>query len=198
MIVSKKMKVISTAAIAIVTAVTIACANISNTKIGATSNSDNWQKKYPKVFSNAGYARLIESSVMKVHQLTESQQRSVSITNKLGIYDPVLKYLLTNVSNESMLYAAIRFAQVNEEIYLSETTESTIYFANQSFIPLHCMNYFSNNHAKSIYMPLAKIYKSNAFYSDRIARTESMLNLKILGIDKSKEELDKICDLGGY
>lgn len=195
--VSNKMKIISVLAICVVAVVTIACATVSK-PIDEPSSREQWQQKYPQVFSNVGgYQKLFESNISNINNKAESN--NALITNKLGIYDKSLDYIITTLSqNPNLLYATIRLAQINEKMYLSMTTESAIFYANQAFVPLHCMNYFSNNKAKSIYMPLINIYMANAFYKKQIKNSESLLNLKILGTDKTKFELDQICVNGAY
>ena len=47
------------AAITIAAIVTIACANVSN-PTDEPSSTQQWQKKYPQIFSNVGYSKLIE------------------------------------------------------------------------------------------------------------------------------------------
>ena len=195
--VSNKMKIISMAAITIAAIVTIACANVSN-PTNEPSSTQQWQKKYPQVFSNVGgYQKLFKSNISSINNKAESN--NALITNQLGIYDKSLDYIITTLSqNPNLLYATIRLAQINEKMYLSMTTESAVFYANQAFVPLHCMNYFSKYKAKSIYMPLINIYMANAFYKKQINNSESLLNLKILGTDKTKFELDQICVNGAY
>lgn len=194
---SNKMKVISALAIGIATIVTTACANVNNSATDPKS-SEQWQQKYPQVFNNVGYSKLIESAEIKSKKISESEQKMVSVTNKFGIYDPVLQYLITHISNESMLYASIRFQQYNQLMYMSDSVESAVYYARQGNLPLHCMDIISITETSKTIKNISQIMDSDAFYKDRITQTENRLNLKFIGSNITYSQMDILCKTGNY
>ena len=184
--------------ISFIAVVVMACAEMKCTE--SSSDKLNWQQKYSAVFNNVGYQKLYESgSIIKGKAADPKNKLRSLVTNPFGIYDTALTYIFTRLPDKpQLLYATLRLTQINEKMYLAESAESAVYYANQAFIPLHCMNYFSNYEAKSIYGPIEKIYMQNSFYKERIQQTENKLDLKILGINKSKQELDMLCESGAY
>jgi hypothetical protein len=195
--VSNKMKIISMVAITITAIVTIACATVSNPN-DEPSSIEQWQQKYPQVFNNVGYSKLIESAEIKSKKIAELEQKIVSVTNKFGIYDPVLQYLITHISNESMLYASIRFQQYNELMYMSDSVESAVYYAREGNLPLHCMDIISIAETSKTIKNISQIMDADAFYRARITQTENRLNLKLIGPNMPYSRMDTFCKTGNY
>lgn len=190
------MKFILVLAIGLVAVVTIACANVNN-PTDEPSSTQQWQKNHPQVFSNVGsYQKLFESNTSIIKNKTESNQ--VLITNQFGIYDAVLTYLIETISNESMLYASIKFEQLNEKMYFSDSTESAVYYAREGNLPLNCMALINSREERKILKETRKILMANQTYKTAIEKNQSRLNLHIIGSNLPYDKMDKICQTGNY
>ncbi len=78
---------------------------------GVNINNKKWEKRYPQVFNNSDYNKLIESDgiLNKLKNNPESlQELQGKITNEFGIRDDILEYILSLNLNTQANYAIIQ------------------------------------------------------------------------------------------
>ncbi|MBX9866713.1 MAG: hypothetical protein K2Y14_07330 [Burkholderiales bacterium] len=200
--VSNKMKIISMAAITIAAIVTIACANVSN-PTDEPSSTQQWQKKYPQIFSNVGYSKLIESQgkLSQYQNKSESTQELIgTITNQFGIRDDILNFTLNYFqSNESATYAAIRFLQNDMNVFMATNVDTAVLYQNKNTLYIHCLMNIIDVYTANKYVNKIEYLKTNTparmLQENKI---KTYLNLKILGNTITTQNMDKICEQGNY
>jgi hypothetical protein len=135
----KKAAIIAGGLLAIFLTVFYVISEINSTpKIPNTISQ--WRSKYPSVFSNSIYIKLIDPQPYKIN---ESQvELSSAATNPFGVRDDVLEYVFTfiNESNYQGRLAAIKRAKLDQsEIGI---TDSAVLNAieNQASAAVYCLN----------------------------------------------------------
>jgi hypothetical protein len=118
--VSRKMKILSSISIVIISVVAYACANLNNNGANVATHQSiaQWKTKAPQLFNNVGYSKLIESSTQLNKNMSESQAELIgTITNPFGIRDDILDYILANIpeSNIRSRIAAIKMVYYDQE-----------------------------------------------------------------------------------
>lgn len=129
--------------------------NLNNTE---SQQQVQWQKKYPQLLNNVGYAQLSESSTAPKNP---SAQGLIGIsTNEFGIRDDVLKLILTSIpeSDNRSTIAAIKMVQYDEQqIGVTDDKEMNL-IANKASAASSCIT-----------IPMLERYKFGQKY-DQIIR----------------------------
>ena len=116
---------------------------------GVSIDNHKWETKFPKVFNNSGYSKLIESKEIleQFKNNPESlQELQGKITNEFGIRDDILEYILSLNLDENSSKALIKMSQYdNAMYYLSKNDKEANIWANKGALAMRCVFYFLND-----------------------------------------------------
>ena len=196
--VSRRMKIIS--GIALITGVMalIACSSVSTPSQPQTASQ--WEQKYPEVFNNAGYSKLIESASLKNSQSNLSESYLAlrgTVTNPFGIRDDVLDYTLNYFQgNESAIIYGIKLSQVITNLFLSNNNQSAKYYYNETFIMSWCVWHATSLPIKITYVEhIDKILRNTPERDQQFNKVEKLLSGGIYGYgDLTDLEISKKCN----
>ncbi len=200
---SKKMKIISMVAIGMAAILTIACANVSSSTIEPTS-TQQWQKKYPQVFSKVGYSKLIESQgkLSQYQNIPESTQELIgTITNQFGIRDDVLSFTFNYFQgNESATIVAIKLAQIMTNLYLTNNQKDARNYYDQMFVAGWCLWHVLTVQDKIRYTRTVEKYISDTpARKEQSDKVDGLLSGGIYGYgNRTNADLKNICNKGNY
>ena len=169
---------------------------------GVNIDNQKWEKRYPQVFNNSGYNKLIESNSIlnKLKNNPESLQKlQGKITNEFGIRDDILEYILSlNLNNEFVNIAAIKYAQGINLIYYSDLNfnEKQKIDNNLSLI-LTCLTLFTKNY--NIYDRINQYYSDNGVRKSYIENFDNhYFAYKVIGSGLSFVDEKEKCKKGDY
>ena len=184
------MKTVSILSIAVVGVAALACANLSNNN--ATTGVDvspqttaKWQKKAPQLFNNAGYSRLIESSVQLNKRVSESQAGLIGIiTNPFGIRDDTLNYILVNIpeNNVNSRIAAIKMAYYDQQMIGVTDDNKLNQLANKVSAGIDCLNLPMLKQSKFV-EEYGNLVRNSSARITEYNRIEHLLNGHVISAD---------------
>lgn len=168
-----------------------------------------WENKYPQVFTNVGYSKLVTAGKIELKEeiktdkeLTLKEQVIGAITNKFGIGDDMLAYIMKTIpaTNESAVYAAIRFAQLRQKVFLSENQEDAIMNMKKAGIGVDCLDTIYGTRLTHRFIKEADQLMTNT--SLRLAQEYKVRNFlawQLIGNpDLSMQDENKMCINGDY
>lgn len=179
----------------------------NNENIVIPHSEKEWSNKYPQIFANAGYNKLAtlgtveeESEIKTIKELTLTEKVIGPISNKFGIGDDMLAYIMKTIpaSNESAVYAAIRLAQLNQTLILSETQEEALINVKKMDVSVHCLDK-SLDYTNPFIKNAGKLMTNTPDRKKQDQKISSFLAWQMIGIpDLSVQQLDKMCLSGDY
>ena len=194
------MKIIS--GIALITGVMalIACSSVSTPSQPQTASQ--WEQKYPEVFNNAGYSKLIKSASLKNSQSNLSESYLAlrgTVTNTFGIRDDVLNYVITNIKkNNTSFYAALRVSQLMQQQMLESTPEKVLNISQNMFIAVSCIKLPDINQETNFIRQLNYLYRNTALREQREKNIESILNGKFIDPNMTMDDIKNSCNRMDY
>ena len=167
-------------------------------------NQAQWEDKYPQVFSNVGYAKLIESApeVTQYSKLPESlQELSGKITNRFGIRDDILEFIIQKASestDERIFRAAILYAQDMQQIYYGNVgQEEAVRLSRRDSLLLGCLHDYTDNF--EITRGLSKRMRDSKPRNQHMWRLDQeYFSWQLLGSGLSSADEDKFCKEGVF
>lgn len=159
-----------------------------------------WDKKYPSVFKNVRYSKLIESKgILEAYENSPESLQILrgKITNEFGIRDDILEYILSLNLSESNNYAIVKFSQIATIIYFQakNKTEATSY----SQILVQSLFCFKSNNWLKISQKIDSMMRDTKERNKRMWWVDNhYFAYQALGTGLSGVEEGEICEKGNY
>lgn len=206
---SRKNKLRMLIGLVIVGAIAAAGLTTCATKITSTSKAipkteQQWEAKYPQVFSNVGYAKLIESApeINQYSKLPESlQELSGTITNKFGIRDDILDFIIkksAESTDERIFRAAILYAQSRQKIYYGNVTqEEALKLVRHASLLGGCLRGYTNDF--TVTDGINKRMRDDRWRDNHMREiSHKYFSWQLLGSGLSTAEKKAICNKGAF
>jgi hypothetical protein len=171
---------------------------------GVNIDNQKWEKRYPQVFNNSGYNKLIESDgiLNKLKNNPESLQKlQGKITNEFGIRDDILEYILSLNLNTQANYAAIRMAQSEYLSYFFSNDKITVNnLANKEMLSSFClMNFVGFNYMHKIHSEIDTKLRNTKERNERMWWVDNnYLGYHVIGTGLSTADEKEKCKRGDY
>ena len=148
-----------------------------------------WNHKYPSVFNNSKYTKLIDQTP---RELNELQTELIGIsTNQFGVRDDILDYILTFIPehNYQARVAAIKRAKFDQsEIGLTDSAKLNE-IENKASAAIYCLN-LSPTEAKKFIKKYDSLLRNTIKRSEEQNRIEHLLSGYVISPDFGIENSD--------
>lgn len=148
------------------------------------------------VLSNQGFSQFVNNQTLNKH----ANKISTS-SNDFGIPRDVLIYLQQTIpSNDPQaIYAALRYAQIQENLYTATDEKNAVNYAIEQNIPLSCMvNSLGMDKVSQLTQHLNDIRYSTESGMLQMERIESYLAYKLIGPNLTINQIKLRCQEGNY
>lgn len=150
------------------------------------------------IFANTGFTKVLSD-----HKVPQKGVESLTkvFNNSFEIDPNVLIYLEKSIpaDNSKAVYAAVRYAQIQEQLYNATDASTAVKAAVSQNIPLTCLaNFLGLTQAKAIQQTLDNLRQSTTNGMSQMNQVESYLAYKLIGPNLTVNQMKILCQQGDY
>lgn len=163
----------------------------------AQVNKDESNLTLP-ILSNQGFSKFVTNQVLIN---PKDQLKPKAMNNDFGISLPVLEYLQEVIPSDNLpaIYAALRYAQIQEQLYNAANEQDATRYAIEQNIPLNCMvDALGFNQTRQITEHMNDLRHATESGVIQMERVESFLAYKFIGSNLTTKQIKSRCQEGNY
>lgn len=171
--------------------------NHQTVKNEAQVNKDESNLTLP-ILSNQGFSKFVTNQVLIN---PKDQLKPKAMNNDFGISLPVLEYLQEVIPSDNLpaIYAALRYAQIQEQLYNAANEQDATRYAIEQNIPLNCMvDALGFNQTRQITEHMNDLRHATESGVIQMERVESFLAYKFIGSNLTTKQIKSRCQEGNY
>jgi hypothetical protein len=162
------------------------------------SQSNNNESTQVAVFTNVGFGSFTKNETLLKNKVQHSANAAA---NPFGISPIVLSYLQNTIpkDNAKAIYAALRYAQVQELLYNAGNKQQAVQAAVASNLPLNCMaKAMGFALTKNVQQKLDDIQQSTPSGKAQMLQAESYIAYQLIGPNLTVNQIESSCQQGDY
>lgn len=163
----------------------------------AQVNKDESNLTLP-ILSNQGFSKFVTNQVLIN---PKDQLKRKAMNNDFGISLPVLEYLQEVIPSDNLpaIYAALRYAQIQEQLYNAANEQDATRYAIEQNIPLNCMvDTLGFDQTRQITEHMNDLRHATESGVIQMERIESFLAYKFIGPNLTTKQIKSRCQEGNY